>query len=111
MFNLTEDKMERLSVIIAEINSRTGKNYDADVVIKAMFQIKDLLMKSESLRTKARNNTEQDFEFAYYDDVDDALIEGLEQNQDFFSLLLNNDELKRQILGIFTSEIYNSLRT
>ena len=110
MFNLTEDKMERLSVIIAEINSRTGKNYDADVVIKAMFQIKDLLMKSESLRTKARNNTEQDFEFAYYDDVDDALIEGLEQNQDFFSLLLNNEEVKRQILGIFTSEIYNSLR-
>ena len=31
----------------------------------------------------------------YFDDVDDALIEGLSQNQDFFSLLLNNEEVKK----------------
>ena len=67
-------------------------------------------MKSERLRTSAKNNTVQDFEFSYFDDIDDALIEGLEQNQDFFSLLLGNDEIKRQVLGIFTEEIYKSLR-
>ena len=44
------------------------------------------------------------------EDIDDALIEGLEQNQDFFSLLLSNDEIKKQVLGIFTEEIYKSLR-
>ena len=107
---LPEDKQERLSVIIAEINSRTGKSYDNDVAIKAMLQIRDLLMKSERLRTSARNNSVQDFEFSYFDDVDDALIEGLSQNQDFFSLLLNNAEIKHQVLGIFTDEIYRSLR-
>lgn len=107
---LTEDKKERLSVIIAEINSKTGKTYDNDVAIKAILQIKDLLMKSEKLRTSAKNNTIKDFEFSYFDDIDDALIEGLSQNQDFFSLLLNNDELKKQVLGIFTDEIYKSLR-
>ncbi|MBQ3128441.1 MAG: type I restriction endonuclease subunit R [Clostridia bacterium] len=107
---LPEDKRERLSVIIAEINSKTGKSYDNDVAIKAMLQIKDLLMKSEKLRTSAKNNTIKDFEFSYFDDIDDALIEGLSQNQDFFSLLLNNDEIKKQVLGIFTDEIYKSLR-
>ena len=75
-----------------------------------MLQIRDILMKSERLRTSAKNNTVQDFEFSYFDDIDDALIEGLEQNQDFFSLLLGNDEIKRQVLGIFTDEIYKSLR-
>ena len=40
----------------------------------------------------------------------DALIEGLSQNQDFFSLLLSNDEMKKEVLGIFVSEIYKSLR-
>ena len=30
-------------------------------------------------------------------------------NQDFFTLLLGNDEIKRQVLGIFTEEIYKSL--
>ncbi len=109
-FNLTEAKIERLSRIIADINSRTGKSYDNDVAVKAMLQIKDLLMKSEKLKMSAKNNSESDFEFTFYDDIDDALIEGLEQNKDFFTLLLNNDEIKRSVLGIFASEIYTSLR-
>ncbi len=109
-FGLTEDKEKRLSEIIDEINSCTGKNYDNDVVIKAMLQIRDILMKSDKLKTSAKNNTQKDFEFSYFDDIDDALIEGLSQNQDFFSLLLSNDEMKHQVLGIFTDEIYKSLR-
>ena len=109
-FGLTEAKEERLSEIIAEINSRTGKAYNNDVAVKAMLQIRDILLKSDKLKTSARNNTVKDFEFSYFDDIDDALIEGLEQNQDFFSLLLSNEEIKRQVLGIFTEEIYKSLR-
>lgn len=109
-FGLTEDKEQRLSEIIDEINARTGKAYDNDVVVKAMLQIRDILMKSERLKTSAKNNTQQDFEFSYFDHIDDALIEGLAQNQDFFSLLLSNDDLKRQVLGIFSEEIYKSLR-
>ena len=64
----------------------------------------------EEANNTAKNNTEKDFEFAYFDNIDDALIEGLEQNQDFFSLLLSNDEMKRKVLGIFSDEIYNSLK-
>ncbi len=109
-FGLTEAKEERLSQIIAEINSRTGKSYDNDVAVKAMLQIRDLLLKSEKLKTSAKNNTVKDFEFSYFDDIDDALIEGLSQNQDFFSLLLSSNEIKRQVLGNFTDEIYKSLR-
>jgi len=109
-FNLTEAKIERLSRIIADINSRTGKQYDNDVAVKAMLQIKDILLKSDKLKMSAKNNSEKDFEFTFYDDIDDALIEGLEQNQDFFTLLLNNEEIKRSVLGIFAGEIYTSLR-
>lgn len=109
-FVLSEDKEEKLSEIIAEINSIAGKSYDNNVAVKAMLQIKDIMMKSEKLKTSAKNNTEKDFEFAYFDNIDDALIEGLEQNQDFFSLLLGNDEMKKKVLGIFSEEIYNSLK-
>lgn len=109
-FGLTPAKEERLSQIIDEINSRTGKSYDNDVAVKAMLQIRDILLKSEKLKASAKNNTVKDFEFSYFDDIDDALIEGLEQNKDFFSLLLNDEEIKREVLGIFTEEIYNSLK-
>lgn len=75
-----------------------------------MLQIRDILMKSNKLKTSAKNNSARDFKLSYFDDIDDALIEGLSQNQDFFSLLLNNEEIKREVLGIFTDEIYKSLR-
>ena len=109
-FVLSEDKVARLSEIIAEINSIAGKTYDNDVAVKAMLQIKDIMMKSDKLKTSAKNNTEKDFEFAYFDNIDEALIEGLEQNQDFFSLLLGNEEMKKKVLGIFAEEIYDSLK-
>lgn len=109
-FNLTEESVKRLSEIIDELNSRTGKQYDNDIVIKAMLQIRDLLKKSESLRACAKANTEQDFAFPYYESADDVLIEGLSQNQDFFTLLLNNDDIKKEMLGIFLGEIYKDFR-
>ncbi len=110
-FVLSEDKEKKLSEIIDEINSTAGKEYNRDVAVKAMLQIKDIMMKSDKLRSSAKSNTEKDFEFAYFDNIDDALIEGLEQNQDFFSLLLGNEEMKRKVLGIFSDEIYKSLRS
>lgn len=109
-FVLSDDKEARLSQIIAEINSRTGKSYGTDFTIKAMLQLKDIMMNSAILKTSAKNNTVKDFEFSYFDNIDEALIQGLEQNQDFFSLLLSNDEIKKEVLGIFTDEIYMSLR-
>ena len=108
--NLTEESIKRLSEIINELNSRTGKQYDNDLVIKAMLQIRDLLKKSDTLRECAQNNTEQDFAFPYYERADDVLIEGLSQNQDFFTLLLNNDDIKKEMLGIFIGEIYKEFR-
>ena len=109
-FNLTEESVKRLSEIIDELNSRTGKQYDSDLVVKSMLQIRDLLKKSDSLRACAKANTEQDFAFPYYESADDVLIEGLSQNQDFFTLLLNNDDIKKEMLGIFLGEIYKEFR-
>ena len=108
--HLTQDKEEKLSAIIAEINSKLGKNYDNDVAVKAVLQIRDILMKSDDLKRAAQNNTEKDFEFSFNDHLDEALIEGYEQNKDFFSLLLENDEAKKQVMGIFVDGIYKSLR-
>jgi len=56
--------------------------------------------------TTTKNNPVKDFELSYFDD---ALLEWLEQNQDFFSLLFSNEE-KTQVPGIFTEEICRSLR-
>lgn len=109
-FGLTPAKEERLSQIISEINSRMGKAMDNDFAVKGILQIIDIMKKSDTLKRSAKNNSEDDFAFSYFDNIDDALIEGLDQNTELFSLLLNNDDLKREVLGIFKDEIYRSLR-
>ena len=107
---LGEDKKKKLSAIIEEINQATGSNFDKDIAVKSMLQLRDLMMKSGDLRSSAKNNSEQDFELSYFDRIDDMLIEGLEHNKEFFTLLLNNNDLKKEVLGTFASEIYDSLR-
>ena len=107
---LPPDKKERLSEIIADINAKTGANYDEDVATKAAMQIRDIMLKSEDLKTSALNNSENDFKFSYFSNVENALIEGLDQNQGFFSYLLDNPDAQKAVLGIFMTEIYKSLR-
>ena len=72
--------------------------------------IRDIMLKSEDLKTSVKNNSEKDFKFSYFSNVEDALIEGLGQNQGFFSYLLDNSDAKKEVLGIFLGEIYRSLR-
>ena len=107
---LSEDEEKKLSEIIEEINSRTGNHFDKDVAAQAMLQIKEILLKSQKLQQSALVNSEDEFKFSYFDDIDDALVQGLEQNQDFFSMLLSNPEIKKQVLGVFVTEVYKTLK-
>ena len=81
-----------------------------DVATKSALQMRDLLLKNGHLRDSARSNSLRDFTFAYYDAVQDALLDGYEQNQDFFALLLENDEKKRELMQVFLEDIYKNLR-
>ena len=107
---LTEDEEKRLSDIIAEINAKTGKTFDTDVAVKAAFQIRDLMMKNPDLVASAQSNTLSDFQFSYYSSIESALIEGLSQNQEFFTMLLNDERARKEILGIFVKAIYDDLK-
>lgn len=109
-FDIPEVKKKKLSQIISEINLRMGKDYDEDVAVKSVFQIKDIMMKSDVIRKTAMNNTEKDFELSFFDNLDAALVKGMEQNRDFFTMLLKHKDMKQQILGIFVDEIYKSIR-
>ena len=100
------EKKEKLSQIIEAINQTMGKQYERDETIQSVLQIQDMLRKSSTLKTAARNNTERDFAKTFYRDTDELLIRHIEQNEDFFGLLLENEAIKKQVLGIFVNEIY-----
>ncbi|MGL6177918.1 MAG: type I restriction endonuclease subunit R [Tannerellaceae bacterium] len=107
---MDEKVKKKLSEIIDEINASYNKNFDVDVATKSAFQMRDLLLKNGHLKDSAKNNTLKDFRFAYFDAVQSALLEGYEQNQDFFTLLLDNDEKKRELMQVFLEDTYTNLR-
>lgn len=43
-------------------------------------------------------------------DVDEALLEGLTSNNEFFTLLLKNNDLKKRVLDVFKHSVYEQLK-
>ena len=107
---LDEKIKKKLSEIIEEINAQYNKKFDVDVATKSALQIKDLLLKNERLKDSAKNNSLKDFKFAFFDAVQDALLDGYEQNQDFFTLLLDNEDNTRKLAQVFLEDTYKNLR-
>ncbi|MEG0077030.1 type I restriction endonuclease subunit R [Anaerorhabdus sp.] len=107
---MDEKIKKKLSEIIDEINAAYNKNFDVDVATKSAYQMRDLMLKNGHLKDSAKNNSLKDFRFAYFDAVQSALLEGYEQNQEFFTLLLDNDEKKRELMQVFLEDTYTNLR-
>lgn len=112
--SIEEQQKKHLSQIIDEVNALYDKQYEPDFATKAAMQIRDLLLKNASIRERleksAKSNTIEDFKFTYDDCIQDALVEGFDQNVDFYTLLLNNEEVRAKIATIFMNEIYRILR-
>lgn len=110
IMTVEEEELEHLSVLIQQINNQTGKSFDTDFTTKSLLQIKDILLASPELAVSAKNNTLNNFGFEFDDKVDDALVDGLEQNNEFFTLLLNNENIKKQVMHVFVEDIYQTLK-
>lgn len=112
--SIEEQQKKLLSQIIEEVNASYDKNYEPDFTTKAAMQIRDLLLKNadikERLEKSAKSNTIDEFRFTYDDCVQDALVEGFDQNVDFYTLLLNNEEVRAKFAAVFMNEVYRILR-
>lgn len=112
--SIEELQKKLLSEIIDEVNALYDKNYEPDSTTKTASQIRDLLLKNEELRERleksAKINSYEDFKFTYDDCVQDALVIGYDQNIDFYTLLLNNEDIRGKIANVFMAEIYRILR-
>jgi type I restriction enzyme R subunit len=104
------EQLKMLSVIIEEINTIYGSKGDTGVRTKAAMQIRDILLKDARLSASAKNNPFSDFKFTYKDSVSDALVAGYDENVDFYTLLLGNEELRDKITEVYMKEVYESLR-
>lgn len=104
------DTKEKLSEIIKKMNEALGVSLDVDMASKSAMGVKDILEKDDELKTSAQNNSREDFTAAYYEHLDNALVEGNADSRKFFNVLLNNESFKKEIMGIFIDELYLKFR-
>ena len=107
---IDEEQEKRLSEIIDEINEQLDLTIDPQIGVSGAVSIRELMKKNEKLKQSAKVNSREDFEFSFEDEIDNALTEGYIQNQDFFGVLLNNDDFKKRIAKLFIDDVYRSLK-
>lgn len=108
-----EDQKRKLSELIEEINARYNKNFEVVSATNTVMQIRNLMMNTPEIKSRlaksARTNSLPEFSFTFSDCVDNAIVRAFDQNTDFFTVILNNDELRTKIKNIFMGDIYNTL--
>ncbi len=77
---------------------------------KILF-LKDVLKNDEELKQSALVNNRQDFANAYYDKLTEILIKEYDNDKsDFVRNLLDSDKTKKEIMGEYIDEVYDTLK-
>ena len=108
--SITEREKEKLSHIIEAINQAMGKEFDIDDATQAILQLKDMMLQSEDLKIRARSNREDEFALRMYKVADDIMSDAVDEHPEIYSLLLDYDDWKKQVLSGFVPELYQALR-
>lgn len=73
--------------------------------------LKDVLKNDEELKQSALVNNRQDFTNAYYDKLTEILIKEYDNDKsDFVRNLLDSDKTKKEIMGKYIDEVYDTLK-
>lgn len=105
---MNKEEKAALSEIIDLLNKRFSTEFnDAD---KLFFdQIEAELIADSKLVQQARSNTIENFKFGFDDIFMDKLIGRMEQNQDIFSKMMDDQEFGGLVRNYMLKKVYNSL--
>ena len=103
-----EDEKESLSAIIDRLNARFGTDFTMTDQL-TIEQIKEDFVKDPDMVRKAKNNSVEDFKYAFEKAFISKVIERMDQNQAFFAKVLDDEEFKDALMGHMLTETYQKL--
>lgn len=107
---LTKDQMETLSRIVAEWNARYGKSFDTDVAANSLMTLRGTLSANEKVRRSARVNSKRDFANTVEDQVEEAIVENYDKSREWYSFLLSQPQVGRELLHLLVDGLYDGIR-
>jgi type I restriction enzyme R subunit len=103
-----EEQEDYLSSIIQRLNNRFGTDFTkADQL--SVEQIKEDFAADEDLVQKAKTNTIDDFRFAFEKVFINKVIDRMDQNQSFFTRVLDDEQFKNALMEYMLAETYEKL--
>lgn len=105
-----EEQEEYLSSIIERLNKRFGTDFTkADQL--SVEQIKEDFAADEDLVQKAKTNTIDDFRLAFEKVFINKVIDRMDQNQAFFTRVLDDEQFKNALMEYMLVETYEKLNS
>ncbi|WP_410976479.1 type I restriction endonuclease subunit R [Bacillus pacificus] len=100
-----EDEKVRLSSILEKLNERFGTEF-TETDFLSRDQVKEDMLNNEDIQQKAKNNTKDNFKFAFEKSFMDFVIDRMSSNEKFFMKILENEEFKNFIMEDMMNEVY-----
>lgn len=107
---LTKDQMETLSRIVAEWNAKYGKSFDTDVAASSLMTLRGTLSANDKVRRSARVNSKRDFANTVEDQAEEAIVENYDKNREWYSFLLSQPQVGRELLHLLVDGLYDGIR-
>lgn len=106
---MSKEEQEALSEIINVLNNRFGTEFnEAD---KLFFdQIEAELIADNKLSEQAKNNTLSNFKFGFEDAFMDKLIARMEQNQDIFTKMMDDNDFGSLVKDYMLKKVYERFK-
>lgn len=105
----SKDERAYISEIIEVLNDKLGTDFDsADQLF--FDQIEEEMVQDEVLSKQANSNTKENFKYGFEDKFMDAVIERMEQNQELFTKLMDDDKMAGIVKDMLLDRVFKRLR-
>lgn len=74
------------------------------------MSLRSSLSGNEHIKQSAKVNSKQDFTNTVDDQTEDALVENFDKSEEFYNFLLNNQEVRKDLVHLLVDDLYNGLR-
>ena len=103
-----EEKKDSLAALIDKINKRFGTEFTN--MDKVMQQIKQDFSEDQEARDFVKNNKASMFDHIYNKKFMDIFIKRYQQNDEFFKVAMENEDMMTMIMETMKNEIYSILK-
>lgn len=103
-----KEELAKLSEIITILNDRFGTDFtQADELF--FDQIEEELSSDEHLSKQAKTNTMENFKYGFEEVFVNKLIDRMDQNQDIFKKIMDDDKFAKVIKDWMLKKVYNKI--